>query len=627
MKDTSLCDLSKENKKTYMESEWENVNTSYQADDYRWVLDHEVTNCTNCKSLFNVWNRRHHCRYCGNIFCNNCANDFRDLKGFLKVQRVCRNCSLIIDKQSEKYRLWCIFRFMDIKDIGNLATVSKSYYELVKSFKTNLQTIQHYYIYRPLSCYDIEQLSTNYNILAGHSKWIVPLIKSNPSINTFLITKQESCQNIGCGIGCQNKLLVEDYMQILSLSLRMHLDNSIIQHCCDNIDQQISKDEIIAMVPLLIKLCNSEIVQRLVISLSTRDSNILFLIYWESLQTATKIIISIIESEHLKKSTDNTALISGIKDTFIELSLLECTGYKNIGNIFAKTKLYFCNKNDIWIATNIIKEQIETKKSKSRPVLLPFTNSNKEIKSFLYKAEDLRTDYIISQTIKLMLYYIKQEIHIDVNYIHYDIYLLKNNYGLIEMIDDSYTIYDIRNKLKTSILLYILDNNPKETNESVRNKFIYSLAVYSVITYLLGIGDRHLDNIMIHKSGNLFHIDFEYILGDDPKMRSQTMRITDDMVETLGGKNNPNYLRFKELCSVIFNCLRKHVNIFIVMLSLLSSEQISEAKIFEEIIRRFEPGDKYLSASTYITTIIDSSHDTVTSSVMDFLYRCTKIFK
>ena len=44
-----------------------------------WVSDENVQNCYNCGSKFYVFNGRHHCRICGNIFCKSCIITLDDL--------------------------------------------------------------------------------------------------------------------------------------------------------------------------------------------------------------------------------------------------------------------------------------------------------------------------------------------------------------------------------------------------------------------------------------------------------------------------------------------------------------------------------------------------------------------
>lgn len=58
----------------------------------KWKDDTDVVSCTACQAGFSLTNRKHHCRNCGNIFCNDCSNKQANMTGYKKPQRVCEGC-------------------------------------------------------------------------------------------------------------------------------------------------------------------------------------------------------------------------------------------------------------------------------------------------------------------------------------------------------------------------------------------------------------------------------------------------------------------------------------------------------------------------------------------------------
>jgi len=62
-----------------------------------WVSDKDRSHCTNkqCGAKFSVSTRRHHCRGCGDVFCNKCTATKRSLPdfGYGTAVRVCDKCS------------------------------------------------------------------------------------------------------------------------------------------------------------------------------------------------------------------------------------------------------------------------------------------------------------------------------------------------------------------------------------------------------------------------------------------------------------------------------------------------------------------------------------------------------
>jgi len=79
---------------------------------------------------------------------------------------------------------------------------------------------------------------------------------------------------------------------------------------------------------------------------------------------------------------------------------------------------------------------------------------------------------------------------------------------------------------------------------------------------------------MLTRHGHLFHLDFGYIFGKDPKPFPAPIRITKEMIDAMGGPTSKHYARFVALSCQAFNILRKSAPVVLSLLSLMSDAGI-----------------------------------------------------
>ncbi|KAF4094143.1 hypothetical protein AMELA_G00009810 [Ameiurus melas] len=66
-----------------------------------WLKDDEATQCKQCQKEFSISRRKHHCRNCGDIYCNSCSSNELALPSYPRPVRVCDIChSLLLQRSS-----------------------------------------------------------------------------------------------------------------------------------------------------------------------------------------------------------------------------------------------------------------------------------------------------------------------------------------------------------------------------------------------------------------------------------------------------------------------------------------------------------------------------------------------
>ncbi|XP_076048999.1 phosphatidylinositol 4,5-bisphosphate 3-kinase catalytic subunit delta isoform-like [Oratosquilla oratoria] len=237
------------------------------------------------------------------------------------------------------------------------------------------------------------------------------------------------------------------------------------------------------------------------------------------------------------------------------------------------------------------------KESKMAPLWLVFENkyAPKEDIYLIFKSgDDLRQDMLTLQIIRIMDKIWKDN-GLDLRMNPYGCMSTDDREGLIEVVLNAETIAKIQMEKglftatcafkKGSLLAWLRDHNSSEEalNKAI-HEFTLSCAGYCVATYVLGIADRHSDNIMIMKTGQLFHIDFGHILGHFKekfgiKRERQPFVLTHDFIHIITKGHHTKsdeFILFKEYCERAFLILRRYGSFIISLFAMMISTGLPE---------------------------------------------------
>ncbi|ORZ33488.1 kinase-like domain-containing protein [Catenaria anguillulae PL171] len=232
--------------------------------------------------------------------------------------------------------------------------------------------------------------------------------------------------------------------------------------------------------------------------------------------------------------------------------------------------------------TGIVPGRARIFKSALMPLLLVFACEDGSEYGVIFKlGDDLRQDQLVIQIIHLMDRLLQKE-NLNLQLTPYKVLATGPDQGFVQFIPSSplaAILQDHGGYIQNFLRKHNADDSSSSSygiSAAAMDTYVRSCAGYCVITYLLGVGDRHLDNLLLTARGNLFHIDFGYILGRDPKPFPPPMKLCKEMVEAMGGAGSAHYSRFQSYAFVAFSTLRKSANLILNLLNLMVDANIPD---------------------------------------------------
>lgn len=611
-----------------------------------WVDDNAVSVCHNCTTSFGIFTRKHHCRNCGNIFCNSCSNYYVVIPSFItdkpepedywnisyyipalktNKERVCKKCYDTICAKTIAYeQIQAIFKNPIPIDQMKRQVINP---QVSNHYCEHLRNIQYYLPNHTYTTIDKGLLMANSHHFAGHSKYTVSLIKSIDwqSDNQIMLissilngNKTMQCNDLMCTRTCQEQLSFDDSLNIL-FSTHKNLPDSIIKYLFSIINQ--TPDDIIRChVAALTEICSNscrDIIHSLFYQTISRSLTLMYHTFWFMIYDRNNETSANVDKFLSLYDKSLLATLHNEYNFFVQLidNLDSPQQYLSSRLVKPITLPY----DPEWVIIKADINNICIKDSYTKPVLIPFViqkdDETKTIK-LLFKRDGVMNDVMVLNLMTLMDILLKENIDENFDVVVYPTLPLSKNAGMIEIVDNAVTVHDIMIK-EQSILQHILSRNEDKVVSRVLDRYMYGMASYTLHSYFLGLGDRHLQNIMIQDDGMIFHIDFGYILGTDAyPLTSTDIKLCAGMLDVIGGTDSTRRQRYLKLCTKGIIVLRKYFNLFYILLAKTNPTR----KLDTYIINKFQPRQTDKIVTNELLTIISHSNNAYSEYIRDFIH-------
>ena len=260
--------------------------------------------------------------------------------------------------------------------------------------------------------------------------------------------------------------------------------------------------------------------------------------------------------------------------------------------------------------------------------------------------DDLRQDLLILQLLWLMDdCWLRAGI--DTRIKPYSTMPVGREIGFIEVISRAKTVMNIQKQYpfggwqvvdQKTILHWLKERNPSVTSYSLaRANFTQSCAAYCVATFILGVGDRHPDNIMICENGRLSHIDFGHFLGHrKQKFGIERERVpfvlTNEFINVIiddHGPKSDEFMRFQEVCGQLYLLIRGAAPRLMTILTLTVPAGLPELKDLKEAMYveeqlKIKHKDQDLGATKYFQGAFSKAYEGQWSTKLDWFFHWMK---